>query len=330
MKRWWLTLSAALCLMGLAGCAAPAGEASLSPAASPGTGEISLSARSQRVTASYIEEGELPDAEMTYLPQLVYFSQEEMFGREDVYLFRGTVEKIQNLRLEFNGEQVWQAVAEIRVNRNYGEQIPPEVVTVLLPCPIGETGIWVEDTQVVTQLREGMEGIFLPMIYDETSYWEQNGATLMLRDVAQCGLGDGARWMFLDTDQGLVYSDWAYPGAAGAADLDDIEGYVLEMLDSCVPGHFSYREEAAAYGDGGPGVYPQEREDISLRAIEHGQAAMEQAGWVCTVTYDATQVWYDPDTDMWKVCFFTRGAAGGDETVYLNGEGLICLVVYGE
>ena len=54
------------------------------------------------------------------------------------------------------------------------------------------------------------------------SYIEMNGAVLMTKDLAECGLADGMRWAFLDTEQGLVFLRSAYPGAENATNLDDI------------------------------------------------------------------------------------------------------------
>ena len=92
------------------------------------------------------------------------------------------------------------------------------------------SGIKIEDTGIAAQIESGMEGIFMPRAYREDAYWEQNGATLMLRDLAPCGLWDGMRWLFLETERGLTYAQSAYPGADGCATLDDIEEYVVKML----------------------------------------------------------------------------------------------------
>ena len=70
----------------------------------------------------------------------------------------------------------------------------------------------------------------MPMKYDDDSKYETNGFVLMLRDVADYGIGDGTRWVFLSTDSGVRYAEWAYPGAKGAKTLDDIETYVIDML----------------------------------------------------------------------------------------------------
>ena len=124
-----------------------------------------------------------------------------------------------------------RCIATIVIDEVYqGDLEPGEQITMLIPCPIDEYNIWVEDTSVISQLESGMEGIFMPWIYDKDSYIEMNGAVLMLRDLAVCGLADGMRWAFLNTDHGLVYERWAYPGTGNATNLDDIEAYVIEML----------------------------------------------------------------------------------------------------
>ena len=70
----------------------------------------------------------------------------------------------------------------------------------------------------------------MPWVYDENSYIEMNGAVLIKQDLAVCGLADGMRWAFLDTEQGLVFLRSAYPGAKDATNLDEIEAYVIDML----------------------------------------------------------------------------------------------------
>ena len=106
-----------------------------------------------------------------------------------------------------------------------------DVITVLLPCPIA-SGVWVEDTGVISQLREGMSGIFLPRQYSETDYWEENGATLIMRDIAPYGIGDGERFAFLETPNGLAYSAWAYPSLPENVALEDVKSLIAKYRRS--------------------------------------------------------------------------------------------------
>ena len=92
----------------------------------------------------------------------------------------------------------------------------------MLNCPILK-GFWVTDTNTVSAMKVGTTGIFMPMIYnDENSFWEQNGAKIDKRELADYGFADGERYAFLQTDDGLVFSREAYSSIANATTLDEI------------------------------------------------------------------------------------------------------------
>ena len=165
------------------------------------------------------------------LASLMYYTEEEMFAREKMYIFRGKVANLTNITIDFNGEKEVRCIATVTVRKVYkGKLTVGKQVRMLLPCGIDIKGGYVEDTGVITQLKIGMEGIFMPWIYDDESYMEMNGARIMWQDLADCGLGDGVRWVFLSTEKGVLFLRDAYPGAKNASDLDDIEAYVLEQI----------------------------------------------------------------------------------------------------
>lgn len=218
----WFAAAACLCLIIAAAALIP--NVNNTPV-DPQPGNIVLSEKTTaKVTYGCEEWGAVKE-------ELVGLTEEEMFGRKKMYIFRGKVSGLTNVTIDFSGVPMARCIATIVIDEVYqGDLEPGEQVTMLIPCPIDEHNIWVEDTGIIAQLESGMEGIFMPWVYDEDSFIEMNGAVLMLRDLAVCGLADGMRWAFLDTDRGLVYERWAYPGAGDAADLDDIEAYVIEML----------------------------------------------------------------------------------------------------
>lgn len=194
----------------------------------PQLGDIVLSDK----TTAKVSYGCDSEAETATKGQLEYLTEEEMFAHENMYVFRGRVSGLTNVTIDFNGEKEVRCIATIVIDKVYqGELTAGEQITMLIPCAIDIIGSAVEDTGVIAQLESGMEGIFMPWVYDENSYIEMNGAVLMKQDLATCGLADGVRWAFLSTDQGVLFSQSAYPGAKDATNLDDIEAYIIEMLD---------------------------------------------------------------------------------------------------
>lgn len=190
---------------------------------------IDLPHSSGNISAEYIRK--LPKNGANSSGDLVWLTEEELFTQYTSAAFKGTVEEIQNIKIDFNDSINYRAIAKIKVEKTYkGKPVEGEVISVLLPCPI-DTNLWVEDTDVISNLRVGVTGIFMPMAYDDTMYWEENGAKLQLNDIAQYGLADGMRYAFLETDSGLIFERQAYESISSAKSLEEIEAYVLKMIN---------------------------------------------------------------------------------------------------
>lgn len=93
---------------------------------------------------------------------------------------------------------------------------------------------------------------------------------------------------------------------------------------------FSYAEVQDVYGENAPGVLRDGFQNTSPLKIGSAEEAVQRATAECTVSYDSVTCRYDSEADMWDVCFFTAGVAGGGQDVYLNSSGVTCLIVYGE
>ena len=93
---------------------------------------------------------------------------------------------------------------------------------------------------------------------------------------------------------------------------------------------FSYAEVQAAYEENAPGVLRDGFQNTSPLAVGSAEEAVQRAAAECTISYDSVTCRYDSEADMWDVCFFTAGMAGGCQNVYLSGSGVTCLIVYGE
>ncbi len=187
-----------------------------------------------------VDDKKQSTAEVTYTDEfikigysydLAHFTEEEMFAMEDIYIFRGIVRELKNIVIDFNGSKVYKCIATVVVNEVYrGEIKSGDELKMLLPCPIDINGYWQEDTGVIGKIEEGMEGIFMPQIYDKDSGMELNGEKVFYREYAHCGLGDGERWAFLETERGIVFASHAYTGATGSKTLEDIEAYIKRRI----------------------------------------------------------------------------------------------------
>lgn len=190
--------------------------------------QILLSDDSTNVTAYYTDN---PFIFTNSSESLIFLTEEELFTTFDTAIFKGTVLETRNIVVNFDGDKAYRAVARIEIEKVYrGPCSIGETISILLPCPLVK-GFWATDTNTVSAMEAGTTGIFMPMIYnDENSLWEQNGAKIDKRDIADYGFADGERFAFLETENGLIFASDAYNSIADATTLDEIEDYIESML----------------------------------------------------------------------------------------------------
>jgi len=189
---------------------------------------IPLSDNSSNMSVAYIDEGEI-DVGMSSA-NLAEMSEDELFSKWNPTVVRGVVKQIDHIELDFNGQEEYQSIMTIGVTDVYrGEVEPGSEMKVLTVAGVGSE-VLQSDADVISELRLGMEGIFMPIPYDASHIWSQNGATLQVMDVTDYGFPDGNRYMFLNTDEGLVFSRDAYPSLRGAETLDDVEAFMMERF----------------------------------------------------------------------------------------------------
>lgn len=96
---------------------------------------LPLSAASTGVTVRYGS----PSSTISLSTDLTWLTEEELFTEFDTAIFLGTVTRIDNIVLDFNGSEDYRALAQIQVKKAYrGPYQAGDTVTVLLPCPITE------------------------------------------------------------------------------------------------------------------------------------------------------------------------------------------------
>jgi len=194
---------------------------------------------SSGVTVKYIDDPPQNFASFS----LVGLTEEELFsdwaGAERV-IFEGVIKKVDNIVISLSPGSLWyNAIAHIEVDTVYhGDIEPGEVITVLLPSPVGKNEVYVSDSRVSSQMTEGTKGIFLPIRYNENAVLsEESKNVLYWQEVAKFGLGDGERHAFLDKPDGVVFSRWAYlsivdfEAVEGAPTMDEIRLYVISMVE---------------------------------------------------------------------------------------------------
>lgn len=94
-------------------------------------------------------------------------------------------------------------------------------------------------------------------------------------------------------------------------------------------GSFSYANDRAYY-DGDSGVKQSDFVNTEKSEVKNAEKAVELAKKECTVEYNTFTVDFDADAKIYRVCFFMKDLPGGDQSVYINQEGITELIVYGE
>ena len=187
---------------------------------------ISLPSAEGNASARYAEK--VPDGGIVTSSALAEMTEAELLDSADA-AFRGTVQSVQNIEIDFNGYPNYRAIAEVTVKETIrGDVEKGETVTILLPCPAGMSQ-WVEDTEIAAQRQTGVEGIFLASLCDDTAYRSEQGATVYWKDLAQYYFWDGVRYAFLQTENGLAYDAWAWPSLKQAQTLDDVAHWLREQ-----------------------------------------------------------------------------------------------------
>ena len=93
---------------------------------------------------------------------------------------------------------------------------------------------------------------------------------------------------------------------------------------------FSYEKVLQMWEKSDSGVKSDGFQNTSEAVIATPQQVIERAQNECTIEYNTTALAYDSAADIWRVTFYTEGSVGNSQDVYLNGNGLTALIIYGE
>jgi len=160
---------------------------------------------------------------------LAWLSPEEIFA-QDTVIFRGAVRELHDFKVESDGpmEQYYtRAFVEVTESIRGGLTVG-ETYSLLW---LGARGYMSTSISgALEDLDVGGEAIFMPARTDQDTGWKQGSSYFCYADLADFYLGEGTRYVFADTAEGLVFDRSTYEEIAGAETLDEIAAYIREQI----------------------------------------------------------------------------------------------------
>ncbi len=159
---------------------------------------------------------------------LAWLSPEEIFA-QDTVIFRGAVRELHDFKVESDGpmEQYYtRAFVEVTESIRGGLTVG-ETYSLLW---LGARGYMSTSISgALEDLDVGGEAIFMPARTDQDTGWKQGSSYFCYADLADFYLGEGTRYVFADTAEGLVFDRSTYEEIAEAETLDEIAAYIREQ-----------------------------------------------------------------------------------------------------
>ena len=179
------------------------------------------------VSARYVERAPI----IEYENKQEELNEEELFMKKNTIIAKGRVKNVRNIRIKFNNEMICRAVAEIEITQSYrGNCKSGELISVLIPCTI-HIGLDALEHEVISNLRVGMNGIFMMEKYDQHSYIEEEGTILYLEDLAEYGFIDAHKYGFLENKGQLIFDRYTFKSIEKATKLEEVESYIKKMIE---------------------------------------------------------------------------------------------------
>ena len=160
---------------------------------------------------------------------LVRLPPEEIFA-QDTAIFRGTIRELQYFVTEpgYGNMETYYTRAVVEVTDSIrGSVTAGETYSVLW---LGAKGYM--STSISGPLEDldvGGEAIFMPIPTDRDTGWKEGDSYFCYTDLAEFYLGEGTRYVFADTAEGLTFDRSTYEEIAGAETLDDVAAYIRKM-----------------------------------------------------------------------------------------------------
>lgn len=180
------------------------------------------------VTIDYYD-GELPEQPAVSNSLAEMTEGELLDAASDIY--RGTVESLRTIVIR-NGERAdYKTLAEIFVTEVYkGGFVPGDMVTIYINSPLLVRNVSVEDNDILYQMCENMEGIFLTEAGEEV-YTVVGGEKIYLNTFSDGRFRDGVRYAILETENGLEFARDCYEEPLRSAQtLEEASEYFKQKI----------------------------------------------------------------------------------------------------
>lgn len=160
---------------------------------------------------------------------LAWLSPEEIFA-QDTAIFRGTVRELHYFKVESDGpmEQYYtRAIVEV-TDPIRGNLTAGETYSLLW---LGARGYMSTSISgALEDLDVGAEAIFMPIQTNQDTGWRRGDSYFCYADLADFYLGEGMRFVFADTAEGLTVDRSTYEEISEAETLDEIAAYIREQV----------------------------------------------------------------------------------------------------
>lgn len=159
-----------------------------------------------------------------------WLSPEEIFA-QDTAIFRGTVRELHYFEVEPDGGPMkryyTRALVEV-TDSIRGDLTAGETCSLLW---LGAKGyLSTSLSGPLENLDAGGDAVFMPIRTDRGTGWRAGNGWFCYADVADFYVGEGMRYVFADTGDGLSFDRSVYEEAAEAETLDEIAAYIREQI----------------------------------------------------------------------------------------------------
>lgn len=157
---------------------------------------------------------------------MAWLAPEDIFA-QDTAVFRGTIQEVQyySVKLDRVGMEAYYTRALVEVTDSIrGNLTEGETYSLLW---LGAKGYMT--TSLIGPLENldvGGEAIFMPILTGRDSGWREGDSYFCYADLAELYLGEGTRYVFADTAEGLAFDRGTYQEIAEAETLDEIAAYI--------------------------------------------------------------------------------------------------------